>query len=209
MLSCSSYQCVQSLKTVGTFDLHLPIFLRTRSNNRHSPPARPVAQNVFNDRLHFPPDRGISGVMQLDRHRHFLSILQRYFCGRGAIRLSWHSLPSRSQLLSEETLARCSQKVWGFSQYNSGNREPLFVPGGPAMQILVPWKPVVLVWGLLSGMIFVGFVASSVLQGKDPFAPGHSPHRRKRVLCKRGNTLSTPKNRLALRVNESSELSSC
>jgi hypothetical protein len=39
------------------------------------------------------------------------------------------------------------------------------------MRILVPWKPVVLVWGLLSGMIFVGFVASSVLQGKDPFAP--------------------------------------
>ena len=40
------------------------------------------------------------------------------------------------------------------------------------MRILVPWKPVVLVWGLLSGMIFFGFVASSVLQGKDPFAPG-------------------------------------
>jgi hypothetical protein len=40
------------------------------------------------------------------------------------------------------------------------------------MRILVPWKPVVLVWGLLSGMIFVGFVASSVLEGKDPFAPG-------------------------------------
>jgi hypothetical protein len=40
------------------------------------------------------------------------------------------------------------------------------------MYILVPWKPVVLVWGLLSGMLFVGFVASSVLQGKDPFAPG-------------------------------------
>jgi hypothetical protein len=40
------------------------------------------------------------------------------------------------------------------------------------MRILVPWKPVVLVWGLLSGMIFLGFVASSVLQGKDPFAPG-------------------------------------
>ena len=58
------------------------------------------------------------------------------------------------------------------SQYNSGNREPLFVPGGSAMRILVPWKPVVLVWGLLSAMIFFGFVASSVLQGKDPFAPG-------------------------------------
>jgi len=40
------------------------------------------------------------------------------------------------------------------------------------MRILVPWKPVVLVWGLLSAMILFGFVASSVLQGKDPFAPG-------------------------------------
>ncbi len=40
------------------------------------------------------------------------------------------------------------------------------------MYILVPWKPVVLVWGLLSGMIFVGFVASSLLEGKNPFAPG-------------------------------------
>ena len=40
------------------------------------------------------------------------------------------------------------------------------------MLILVPWKPIVLVWGLLSGMILVSFVASSVLQGKDPFAPG-------------------------------------
>jgi hypothetical protein len=40
------------------------------------------------------------------------------------------------------------------------------------MYILVPWKPVVLVWGLLSGMILVSFVASSLLQGKNPFAPG-------------------------------------
>jgi len=40
------------------------------------------------------------------------------------------------------------------------------------MLILVPWKPVVVVWGLLSAMILFGFVASSVLQGKDPFAPG-------------------------------------
>jgi hypothetical protein len=60
----------------------------------------------------------------------------------------------------------------GVSQYNCGNREPLFVPGGSAMYILVPWKPVVLVWGLLSGMILVSFVASSLLQGKNPFAPG-------------------------------------
>lgn len=40
------------------------------------------------------------------------------------------------------------------------------------MYILVPWKPVVVVWGLLSAMILFGFVASSVLQGKDPLAPG-------------------------------------
>ena len=39
------------------------------------------------------------------------------------------------------------------------------------MYILVPWKPVVIVWGLLSAMILFGFVASSVLEGKDPFAP--------------------------------------
>ena len=40
------------------------------------------------------------------------------------------------------------------------------------MYILVPWKPVVLVWGLLSGMILVSFVASSLIEGKYPFAPG-------------------------------------
>jgi hypothetical protein len=40
------------------------------------------------------------------------------------------------------------------------------------MRILVPWKPIVVVWGLLSAMILFGFVASSVLQGKDPLAPG-------------------------------------
>jgi hypothetical protein len=63
------------------------------------------------------------------------------------------------------------EEMLGFGQYNSRNREPLFVPGGSVMRIFVPWKPVVLVWGLLSAMIFFGFVASSALQGKDPFAP--------------------------------------
>ena len=42
------------------------------------------------------------------------------------------------------------------------------------MYILVPWKPVVLVWGLLSGMILVGFVASSLIEGKNPFVPYES-----------------------------------
>jgi hypothetical protein len=64
------------------------------------------------------------------------------------------------------------QVTWEFRSIITGNREPLFVPGGSTMYILVHWKPVVLVWGLLSAMIFFGFVASSVLQGKDPFAPG-------------------------------------
>ena len=64
------------------------------------------------------------------------------------------------------------QVSWAFSSIIAGNREPFFVPGGSAVYILVPWKPVVLVWGLLSGMILVSFVASSLLQGKNPFAPG-------------------------------------
>jgi len=39
--------------------------------------------------------------------------------------------------------------------------------------VLVPWKPVVLVWALLTGMILVGFTASSLLQERDhPLAPG-------------------------------------
>ena len=33
--------------------------------------------------------------------------------------------------------------------------------------IFLPWKLVVLVWGLLTAMIFIGFTASSVLQGTD------------------------------------------
>ena len=74
------------------------------------------------------------------------------------------------------------------------------------MTILVPWKPVVLVWGLLSGMILVSFVASSLLQGKDPFAPG-STKRRKRELRKQRNKLITHTKRLGLRVGESSALS--
>jgi hypothetical protein len=39
--------------------------------------------------------------------------------------------------------------------------------------VFIPWKPVVLVWGLLTAMILVGFTASSMLQGTDhPTAPG-------------------------------------
>jgi hypothetical protein len=64
------------------------------------------------------------------------------------------------------------QGSWEFRSIITGNRKPLFVPGGSAVYILVPWKPVVLVWGLLSAMILVSFVASSLLERKNPFVPG-------------------------------------
>ena len=39
--------------------------------------------------------------------------------------------------------------------------------------VLIPWKPVVLVWGLLTAMILVGFTASSLWQRTDhPTPPG-------------------------------------
>jgi hypothetical protein len=39
------------------------------------------------------------------------------------------------------------------------------------MRIIVPWKPVVIVWGLLSGLVLFGFLGSSVPKGKTPFVP--------------------------------------
>ena len=89
-----------------------------------------------------------------------------------AIRLTGQPERRNAGKMFVKSLGFSQYKSLGFSQYNGGNNEPLFVSGGSAMRILIPWKPVVLVWGLLSGMIFFGFVASSVLQGKDPFAPG-------------------------------------
>jgi hypothetical protein len=38
------------------------------------------------------------------------------------------------------------------------------------MLILVPWKPVVAVLAILSGLIFVGYVGSSIMEGRNPFA---------------------------------------
>jgi hypothetical protein len=39
------------------------------------------------------------------------------------------------------------------------------------MLILIPWKPVVFVWLLLSAMLFCGFVVSSIMDGWNPFVP--------------------------------------
>lgn len=46
------------------------------------------------------------------------------------------------------------------------------------MLILIPWKPVVVVWCLLAAMLWVGYVGFSVLEGKNPFAMAqhHSYH---------------------------------
>jgi hypothetical protein len=45
------------------------------------------------------------------------------------------------------------------------------------MLILVPLKPFVLVLGLLSGLILVGFIGSSLLEKSKPFAIGTSQMR--------------------------------
>ena len=38
------------------------------------------------------------------------------------------------------------------------------------MLILIPWKPVIVVWCLLAAMLWAGYVGYSVLEGKNPFA---------------------------------------
>ena len=81
---------------------------------------------------------------------------------------SWRSIPisvcSRTECWTHDV------SFAPFSNHNSVNCSPLR-PGGSLVYIFVPWKPVVIVWALLSGMILAGFIGSSLLQGKDPFAP--------------------------------------
>ena len=50
------------------------------------------------------------------------------------------------------------------------SRKLLSIPGGRLMLILIPWKPVVIVWCMLAAMLWVGYVGYSVLEGKNPFA---------------------------------------
>ena len=64
------------------------------------------------------------------------------------------------------------------------------------MYIFVPWKPVVLVWGLLSGMILISFVAASLLEGKNPFAPRATvtqPTSARRAVAKEGQAKQSHK----------------
>jgi hypothetical protein len=43
------------------------------------------------------------------------------------------------------------------------------------MLILIPWKPVVIVWGLLSAMILFGYFAGSLMKGQNPFTEFRLP----------------------------------
>jgi hypothetical protein len=56
--------------------------------------------------------------------------------------------------------------------------------------ILIPFKLVVLALGLLSGLILVGFVGSSLLEGKEPFVMDRAQARH--TLVKRDNAQATP-----------------
>jgi hypothetical protein len=50
----------------------------------------------------------------------------------------------------------------------------MIIEGG-TMLILIPWKPVVIVWGLLSAMILFGYIAGSLMKGQNPFAVYSAP----------------------------------
>jgi hypothetical protein len=39
------------------------------------------------------------------------------------------------------------------------------------MLIVVPWKPIVFIWLLLSALLWCGYVGSSLMEGKNPFVP--------------------------------------
>jgi hypothetical protein len=46
------------------------------------------------------------------------------------------------------------------------------------MLIVVSWKPIVFIWLLLSAMLWCGYVGSSLMESKNPFASYtiHEPH---------------------------------
>src|ERR1022692_4003572 len=54
------------------------------------------------------------------------------------------------------------------------SRKLLSIPGGQLMLILVPWKPVVLVFGFFTALILFSYYGSALIEGKNPFAPDGS-----------------------------------
>jgi hypothetical protein len=61
------------------------------------------------------------------------------------------------------------------------------------MMVLVPFKSVVFVLGLLSGLVFAGFIGSSLLEGKAPFAVDSGETRR--AVVKQNTVRITPENK--------------
>jgi hypothetical protein len=54
------------------------------------------------------------------------------------------------------------------------SRKLLLSSGGKAMLILVPWKPVVLVFGFFTALILFSYYGSALIEGKNPFVPYES-----------------------------------
>jgi hypothetical protein len=54
------------------------------------------------------------------------------------------------------------------------SRKLLSIPGGQLMLILVPWKPVVTVFGFLAALILFSYYGSALIEGKNPFIPYRS-----------------------------------
>jgi hypothetical protein len=61
------------------------------------------------------------------------------------------------------------------------------------MLILIPWKPVVIVWGLLSAMILFGYFAGSLTKGQNPFAEFRLPPQPQHIVGKPSAPHTAPK----------------
>lgn len=59
------------------------------------------------------------------------------------------------------------------------------------MLIFIPWKPVVIVWGLLSVMILIGYIAGALMKGQNPFAEFRLPTQH--IVVKPAAPHTTPK----------------
>jgi hypothetical protein len=91
--------------------------------------------------------------------------------------------PSVAAEKSSGSIRRCFLE-WPIPRLSFAICPGAFPPGGCVMLILVPWKPVVVVWLVLSGIVLAGYVASTLMEGRNPFVPyslhrsNHAEHRR-------------------------------
>jgi hypothetical protein len=66
MLPRTSYQGVGPLKPVRSPNLHFPVVIFARTNNRHPPISRSVTQSVFYERPNFSSAAMVARVMQFE-----------------------------------------------------------------------------------------------------------------------------------------------